>query len=364
MQNCNESMVIIDSLLQEAYHKKASDMHITVGVEPTFRINGALVKSHHPKLKPSDTEEMFKSITSPEQQDRFNELGEIDFSYSMSGYGRFRVNAFRQRGTIAIVLRLVADKIPTLEDLKHPEVVKTLSLKPRGLVLVTGPTGSGKSTTLAAMINLINHTEAAHVITMEDPIEYLHRHNKSIVNQREVNTDSGSFANALRAALREDPDVILVGEMRDAETVATAITAAETGHLVFATLHTSDVAQTIDRIIDTFPPHQQQQVKSQLSMILQGIISQQLLPLKDGSGRIAALEILVATPAIRNMIREGKTHQILSSVQTGAKYGMQTMDMALRDLVQKNLVDFDEAISLANDPETFLRMIKGNLMTM
>ena len=295
---------------------------------------------------------------------RFNELGETDFSYSLSGYGRFRVNAFRQRGTIAIVLRLVADKVPTLEDLKHPEIMKTLSLKPRGLVLVTGPTGSGKSTTLAAMINLINQTEAAHIITMEDPIEYLHRHNKSIVNQREVNTDSISFANALRAALREDPDVILVGEMRDAETVSTAITAAETGHLVFATLHTSDAAQTIDRIIDTFPPHQQQQVKSQLSMILQGIISQQLLPLKDGSGRIAALEILVATPAIRNLIREGKTHQILSSVQTGAKYGMQTMDMALRDLVQKNLVEFEEALSLASDPDTFMRMVKGNLMMM
>ena len=364
MQNYNEAMVMIDKLLEEAHLKKASDMHITVGVEPIFRINGALIKADHFKLKPADTEEMFKSITTAEQQQRFNELGEIDFSYSLSGYGRFRVNAFRQRGTIAIVLRLVADKVPTLEDLKHPEIMKTLSLKPRGLVLVTGPTGSGKSTTLAAMINLINQTEAAHIITMEDPIEYLHRHNKSIVNQREVNTDSISFANALRAALREDPDVILVGEMRDAETVSTAITAAETGHLVFATLHTSDAAQTIDRIIDTFPPHQQQQVKSQLSMILQGIISQQLLPLKDGSGRIAALEILVATPAIRNLIREGKTHQILSSVQTGAKYGMQTMDMALRDLVQKNLVEFEEALSLASDPDTFMRMVKGNLMMM
>ena len=364
MQNYNEAMAMIDKLLEEAYLKKASDMHITVGVEPIFRINGALIKADHFKLKPADTEEMFKSITTAEQQQRFNELGEIDFSYSLSGYGRFRVNAFRQRGTIAIVLRLVADKVPTLEDLKHPEIMKTLSLKPRGLVLVTGPTGSGKSTTLAAMINLINQTEAAHIITMEDPIEYLHRHNKSIVNQREVNTDSISFANALRAALREDPDVILVGEMRDAETVSTAITAAETGHLVFATLHTSDAAQTIDRIIDTFPPHQQQQVKSQLSMILQGIISQQLLPLKDGSGRIAALEILVATPAIRNLIREGKTHQILSSVQTGAKYGMQTMDMALRDLVQKNLVEFEEALSLASDPDTFMRMVKGNLMMM
>ncbi len=364
MQNYNEAMAMIDKLLEEAHLKKASDMHITVGVEPIFRINGALIKADHFKLKPADTEEMFKSITTAEQQQRFNELGEIDFSYSLSGYGRFRVNAFRQRSTIAIVLRLVADKVPTLEDLKHPEIMKTLSLKPRGLVLVTGPTGSGKSTTLAAMINLINQTEAAHIITMEDPIEYLHRHNKSIVNQREVNTDSISFANALRAALREDPDVILVGEMRDAETVSTAITAAETGHLVFATLHTSDAAQTIDRIIDTFPPHQQQQVKSQLSMILQGIISQQLLPLKDGSGRIAALEILVATPAIRNLIREGKTHQILSSVQTGAKYGMQTMDMALRDLVQKNLVEFEVALSLASDPDTFMRMVKGNLMMM
>lgn len=351
----NEQFSKIDELLKEAAKKKASDLHLTVGIQPAFRINGKLVFSEHNRLSPNDTREMFDSITNDNQKAHFLEYGEVDFSYSLSGYGRFRVNAFRQRGTIAIVLRLVADRIPTLEDLGHPDILKTLALKPRGLVLVTGPTGSGKSTTLAAMINLINQTQYSHIITMEDPVEYLHRHNKSIVNQREVNTDSLSFGNALRAALREDPDVILVGEMRDAETVSTAITAAETGHLVFATLHTCDAAQTVDRIIDTFPPHQQQQVKVQLSMTLQGIIAQQLLPRKDGDGRIAALEIMIATPAIRNLIREGKTHHIISSIQTGAKMGMQTMDMALKNLVQQNLIKMEDALACANDPDILLR---------
>ena len=356
MQTCdNAQFNIIDDLLREAAQNKASDLHITVGIQPAFRINGKLVFSNHSKLLPKDTKEMFDFISNDKQKEHFTEYGEVDFSYSLSGYGRFRVNAFKQRGTIAIVLRLVADKVPTLEELGHPDILQTLALKPRGLVLVTGPTGSGKSTTLAAMINLINQTQYSHIITMEDPVEYLHRHNKSIVNQREVNTDSLSFGNALRAALREDPDVILVGEMRDAETVSTAITAAETGHLVFATLHTCDAAQTIDRIIDTFPPHQQQQVKVQLSMTLQGIIAQQLLPRKDGNGRTAALEIMIATPAIRNLIREGKTHHIISSIQTGAKLGMQTMDMALRNLVNQNMITMEEALASASDPDTFSR---------
>lgn len=355
-QNSNaENFRWIDELLKEAAEKKASDVHITVGIQPVFRINGKLMFTDHPKLLPKDTKLLFESIASHEQQAKFRDVGEIDFSYSLAGYGRFRVNAFQQRGTVAIVLRLVADKVPTLEELGHPEILRSLALKPRGLVLVTGPTGSGKSTTLAAMINLINQTQSSHVITMEDPVEYLHKHNKSIVNQREVNTDSKSFANALRAALREDPDVILVGEMRDAETVSTAITAAETGHLVFATLHTCDAAQTVDRIIDTFPPYQQQQVKVQLSMTLQGIVAQQLLPRRDGMGRVAALEIMVVTPAIRNLIREGKTHHIISSIQTGAKLGMQTMDMALKNLVRQNLVSMEAAMASATDPDVFLR---------
>ena len=279
--------------------------------------------------------------------------------YALPCVSRFRVIAFRQRDATALVLRVVAENVPTFEQLRLPDVLKTLAGKTRGLVLVTGPTGSGKSTTLAAMINLINEKRSCHIITLEDPIEYLHRHNRSIVNQREVNSDTRSFANGLRAALREDPDVILVGEMRDMETISIAITAAETGHLVFATLHTSDAAQTVDRIIDVFPPFQQQQVRIQLSMTLQGIVAQQLLPRIDGRGRVAAMEILVANPAIRNLIREGKSHQILSVIQTGAKAGMQSMDMSLRELSRKGMVTFEEALMRASDPDTFMRLTQG-----
>lgn len=347
----------MEQLLYQAVQSNASDLHITVGVPPIFRVNGKLVRTDHKLLTVQDTEELFLAITTPEQQVHFKNHGEIDFSFAITGLSRFRANAFRQRGSIAMVIRVVNENVPTLEELGHPSVLKNLASQPRGLVLVTGPTGSGKSTTLAAMINLINKERSCHILTLEDPIEYLHRHNKSIVNQREIHSDTESFTIALRAALREDPDVILVGEMRDPETIATAITAAETGHLVFATLHTGSAAQTIDRIIDAFPSHQQQQIRIQLSVTLQGIIAQQLLPRIDQTGRVAALEILIATPAIRNIIREGKTHQLTSVIQTGAKFGMQPMDIALRDLYRRGVVSYDEAMMRAIDEETFARLI-------
>ncbi|WP_425061344.1 type IV pilus twitching motility protein PilT [Sporomusa carbonis] len=349
----------INTLLREAVAEQASDIHLTVGVPPVFRLRGSLTPTKHQPLTYKDTEAIFLSITNADQQAKFHQLGELDFSYAIEGLSRFRVNAFRQRGSIAVAIRVVTEQVPTLEQLGHPEVLKTLARKPRGLVLVTGPTGSGKSTTLAAMINLINHERACHIITLEDPIEYLHKHNTSIINQREINADTKSFANALRAALREDPDVILVGEMRDVETIGIAITAAETGHLVFATLHTGDAAQTIDRIIDVFPPYQQQQIRIQLSLTLQGIVAQQLLPRRDGTGRVAALEVMLATPAVRNLIREGKTHQLASVIQTGAKIGMKAMDMSLRDLYRRGIVTYDEALARAMDQETFVRLANG-----
>jgi twitching motility protein PilT len=344
-------------LLYQAVQSNASDLHITVGVPPILRVNGKLVRTEHTLLAVQDTEKLFLAITTPDQQAHFKNHGEIDFSFAIAGLSRFRVNAFRQRGSIAMVIRVVNENVPTIEELGHPSVLKNLACQPRGLVLVTGPTGSGKSTTLAAMINLINKERSCHILTLEDPIEYLHKHDKSIVNQREMHSDTESFTIGLRAALREDPDVILVGEMRDPETIATAITAAETGHLVFATLHTGSAAQTIDRIIDAFPSHQQQQIRVQLSVTLQGIIAQQLLPRIDQTGRVAALEILIATPAIRNIIREGKTHQLTSVIQTGAKFGMQPMDIALRDLYRRGVVSYDEAMMRAIDEETFARLV-------
>lgn len=344
-------------LLEIAVKRKASDLHITVGTPPVLRLNGKLERLEgYTVLKPADTEALFKEIANDEQQARFEKHGDVDFSFAVSGLSRFRVNAFHQRGSAAMALRLVNDTIPTLEMLRHPEVIKTLARNPRGLVLVTGPTGSGKSTTLAAMIDLINNERGSHILTLEDPIEYLHKHKNSIVNQREIHADSGSFANGLRAALREDPDVILVGEMRDPETIDIAVTAAETGHLVFATLHTSDAVQTIDRIINGFPPAQQQQIRMQLSFTLQGVISQQLLPRMDGSGRVVALEILTVTPAVRNLIREGKTHQLQSILQTGGKYGMQTMDSALLQLYHNGIVSYDAALAVASNQEAFAQL--------
>lgn len=347
----------------------ASDVHFTVGMPPFFRLHGTLLSvetfaGQNPegllvttKLTPADTDNIACQLMDETQYKGFKEIGDYDFSYSIVGMGRFRVNVFKQRGSTALAIRLIREKIPTIEELGLPHVVVHLTRRPRGLVLVTGPTGSGKSTTLAAMIDLINREQQLHIITLEDPIEYLHRHGKSVVNQREIGSDSQSFAKALRAAMREDPDVILVGEMRDLETIATAITAGETGHLVLATLHTTSAAQTIERIVDVFPPHQQQQIRIQLSNTLQGVIAQQLLPRIDRQGRVAALEIMLATPAVRNLIREGKTHQIISQLQTGGKFGMQTMDMALRNLFKAGIISHEEAMNRANDSDALTRML-------
>ncbi|MGB4352259.1 MAG: type IV pilus twitching motility protein PilT [Tissierellaceae bacterium] len=315
--------------------KIASDIHVTVGRPITLRINGELVSIDDYVLTPEDTRKMVREALSDSLWAQLEENGEIDSSYSLPGVGRYRINAFKQRGSYGMVLRIIPFVIPSMEALGLPKVVEELARLRRGMVLVTGPTGSGKSTTLATMVNQINHERNCHVLTLEDPIEYLHKHQEALVTQREVGSDTGSFANALRAALRQDPDVILVGEMRDLETISIALTAAETGHLVFSTLHTSGAAKTIDRIIDVFPPHQQHQVRVQLSSVIQGIISQQLLPKADGVGRVAAFEVMIATPAIRNLIREDKIHQIDTSIQTGASHKMQTMDNSLIELYRR-----------------------------
>lgn len=347
----------LNELLYLTTKEGASDLHLTVGIPPIIRVNGDLVTINTNKLIPKDTEQYVKEILNYNDFENYIKKGEIDTSYSIAGLGRFRVNIFKQRGSDALAIRVVALKIPALMDLGFPPVIKALTEKQRGLVLVTGPTGSGKSTTLAAMINEINTTRAAHIITLEDPVEYLHTHYKSIINQREIGKDSLNYQNALKAVLREDPDVILIGEMRDIETISIAITAAETGHLVFSTLHTIGAARTIDRVIDVFPPHQQQQIKVQLAAVLQGIISQQLLPKAFDEGRVAALEIMIATPAIQNLIREGKSHQIESSVQTGGKFGMKTMDMALSELTKKGLISTEVALTYAVDREMLEKMI-------
>jgi twitching motility protein PilT len=346
-------MFIMDDLLHTAKKKGASDLHITVGIPPTCRVNGELVdmgSMGYGKMLPADTIELLQPLLNENTQRILDEKGEVDFSYSIFSLGRYRVNVFKQRGSYACAIRFVETNIPTPEQLGIPTSVVELTNKKRGLVLVTGPTGSGKSTTLASLIDVINSNHSSHVITLEDPIEYLHNHKKAIVNQREIGIDTLSYANALRSAMREDPDVILVGEMRDFDTISIAITAAETGHLVFSTLHTTGAANTIDRMIDVFPPHQQQQIRIQLSSILESVISQQLIPKADGKGRIAAYEVMHATPAIRNLIREGKTHQITSIIQTGRKQGMQIMDDAIFELYLNRTITAKKAINFAQDP--------------
>lgn len=346
----------INELLTIAVNQKASDLHLTVGRPPMLRIYGELVPiSGEIELNSSMIQELVTPMLDEPHQKILDEKGQVDFSYGIPDLGRFRVNLFRQRGAVAGVMRLIPTQIPDFDVLGIPEVVKTFADKSRGLVLMTGPTGSGKTTTLASLIDIINTNRSCHIITLEDPIEFLHRHKKSVINQREVGADTDSFAGALRAALREDPDVILVGEMRDLETIQTALTAAETGHLVFATLHTNDATQTVDRIIDVFPPHQQQQVRMQLSVTLQGIVAQQLIPKFNQPGRVLATEILIANGAIRNLIREGKTHQLPSSLQTGGKLGMQTLDSSLKSLYQRRLISLQEAMMRASDQEEFKR---------
>src|ERR1700704_2556189 len=321
-------------LLMEVVHRRASDLHLSAGAHPSVRVRGRLAPlEDYPKLSDTDTREIVYSILSGDQRQRLETNWQIDFAYSIPGHARFRVNAYYQRGAIGAAFRLIPFGLTSIAQLGLPPVVHEFCNKPRGFVLVTGPTGSGKSTSLAAMIDAINETREEHIMTVEDPIEFLHGHKKCIINQREVGSDAQTFALALKAALRQDPDVILVGEMRDLDTISTALTAAETGHLVFATLHTQSAPQTIDRVIDVFPAHQQDQVRVQLSVALMGVMTQQLLPTADGSGRIVACEVLVPTPAVRNLIREGKTHQIPSAMQTGSSVGMQTLDTALASLV-------------------------------
>jgi twitching motility protein PilT len=345
-------------VLRRMVEAKASDVHITPGVPPAIRDKGKIEPMEgFPVLSGQETREVVYSILNDDQRKRFETGKQLDFAYAIPGVARFRVNCFFQRGSVSAAFRLVPQDIPALDSLGVPQVLRDLCAKPRGFVLVTGPTGSGKSTTLAAMIDVINSEKQDHILTIEDPIEFLHQHKRSIVNQREVGSDTPDFALGLRAALREDPDVILVGEMRDLETVSTALTAAETGHLVFATLHTQSTAQTVDRIIDVFPPQQQGQVRTQLSIALQGIVTQQLLPTADGIGRVVATEVLVPTPAIRNLIREGKTHQIYAAVQTSGAVGMQTMDADLARLVRAGKVTRALAEQQASVPEELKRLL-------
>jgi twitching motility protein PilT len=339
-----------------------SDLHINVGSPPGIRQRGELlpIETMRP-LSPKDTQEMILSMLSEEQRKRFEVELELDFAYSIPGLSRFRANVLQQRNSMGAVFRVIPLRIPSMADLNLPKVCKYLAERPRGLVLVTGPTGSGKSTTLAAMVDHINETRAVHIITMEDPIEFMHKNKKAYVNQREVGEDTHSFASALKRVLRQDPDVILVGEMRDLETISAAITAAETGHLVFATLHTTGGPETIDRVIDVFPPHQQQQVRMQLSSTLEGVLSQVLLRSTDGKSRVLAMEIMLGIPAISNLIREGKTHQMATIIQGGAQLGMQTLDQHLKTLLQGGKITFEEAIGKAKEPRELAAMLGRKL---
>jgi twitching motility protein PilT len=347
----------LNELLDQVLSHDASDLHVTAGAPPTIRVHGDLTPlSQYGALVPEQIFEMVNAILPQRLRERFEQELELDMSYSLPGKARFRVNVYFQRDAVGAAFRLIPYKIRSLDELGIPSNIGELARLPRGLVLVTGPTGSGKSTTLASLLDVVNVERPCHIMTVEDPIEYLHRHKRAIVNQREVGTDTRSFAEALKHVLRQDPDVILVGEMRDLETIQTAITAAETGHLVFATLHTQDAPQTIDRIIDAFPAHQQQQVRVQLSTTLQGVLTQQLLQTWDARGRVVAVEVMIATPAIRNLIREAKVHQIYSAMQAGGKYGMRTMDQALAHLVLNGKISMDLAQQKCHDLDELARL--------
>ena len=359
-QTEQELQVPIPELLEVVLERGASDLHLTVGTPPTIRLHGDLIRlDDYADLTARDLQGMIYAILPQKMRERLEQELELDMSYSLPGKARFRVNVYFQRDSLGAAFRLIPYEIKNLDDLSLPSVVADLARYPRGFVVVTGPTGSGKSTTLAGMVDIVNRERQAHIMTVEDPIEFLHKHNRCIVNQREVGADTHSFSQALKHVLRQDPDVILVGEMRDLETIATAITAAETGHLVFATLHTQDAPQTIDRIIDVFPPHQQQQVRVQLATTLQGVVTQQLVQTADGHGRAVAVEVLVCTPAVRNLIREGKTHQIYSIMQAGGRFGMQTMDQSLANLVKAGKVTQQMAYERCHDPEELNRLIGG-----
>jgi twitching motility protein PilT len=349
---------ILNDLLNLVVDNEASDLHITVGTPPVIRVDGELIPTDLDVLTPMDTRSLVYNMLTAEQQKEFEDKLELDISYSVHGFGRFRVNIYRQRGCIGAAFRVIPSKIPTLEELHLPPKVADFAHLQKGLILFTGPTGSGKSTSLAALINLINNEYRDHIVTIEDPIEYLHYHKKSIINQRELHQDTRSFAESLKHVLRQDPDVILVGEMRDLETIESALVLAETGHLVFSTLHTTDAAQTINRVIDIFPPYQQQQVRTQLSFVIQGIVAQQLIPLASGKGRIPAVEVLTQTPAVQNLIREQKVHQLYTVMQTSQSLGMQTFEQSLANLYFKGQITLEEALSRTLYPEELSRMLK------
>jgi twitching motility protein PilT len=356
----DDIQIPVPELLEIVLERGASDLHMTAGAPPTIRLHGDLIRLvDYPILSPRALQGMIYAILPQKMRERLEQELELDMSYALPGKARFRVNVYYQRDSLGAAFRLIPYEIKTVESLGLPSVVADLARYPRGFVVVTGPTGSGKSTSLAGMVDIVNQERSAHIMTVEDPIEFLHKHQQCIVNQREVGADTHSFAQALKHVLRQDPDVILVGEMRDLETISTAITAAETGHLVFATLHTQDAPQTIDRIIDVFPPHQQQQVRVQLATTLQGIVTQQLLQTADGRSRAVACEVLICTPAVRNLIREGKVHQIYSIMQAGGRFGMQTMDQALANLVKEGKISQQLAYERSHDPEELNRLIGG-----
>ena len=348
----------IDDLLRIAASRRASDLHLTVGLPPQLRVDGRLASTNFEPVQPEDTQRMIYDILSDRQITDFERTHELDLSYGISGVGRFRVNIFMQRGCISGAFRMIPTQIPSFQELNLPPILRDLSAHSSGMILVTGPTGCGKSTTQATMINHINHTRQCHIVTIEDPIEYLHSHKKCMINQRELGSDTYGFAPALRSVLREDPDVILVGEMRDLETIDAALTLAETGHLVFGTLHTRSAAQSIDRIVDVFPPHQQEQIRVLLANTVDAIIAQQLLPRQTGVGRVPAVEIMIANAAVRNLIRDNKSYQIPSLIETGVQQGMQTMDRALAELVRRGIVSFEEALARTIDTDNFNRLLK------